>query len=93
MPGICVLSFPYLDDDTAYDSEQQTRVIDMVLAVIIRRWFIKDRFSIREIAHRLDISRNTARRYTPRLFILQRTGDWRAGKVITAVEKLKHMMP
>ncbi|WP_420840756.1 helix-turn-helix domain-containing protein [Herbaspirillum robiniae] len=35
----------------------------MVLLGIIRRWYIRDRVSIREIARRLDISRNTVRRY------------------------------
>jgi len=38
-------------------------VIDVVLLGIIRRWYIRDRVSIREIARRLDISRNTVRRY------------------------------
>ncbi|WP_375163933.1 helix-turn-helix domain-containing protein [Herbaspirillum huttiense] len=35
----------------------------MALLGIIRRWYIRDRVSIREIARRLDISRNTVRRY------------------------------
>ncbi|WP_406851130.1 winged helix-turn-helix transcriptional regulator [Herbaspirillum huttiense] len=35
----------------------------MALLGIIRRWYIRDRISIREIARRLDISRNTVRRY------------------------------
>jgi transcriptional regulator with XRE-family HTH domain len=38
-------------------------VIDVALLGIIRRWYIRDRVSIREIARRLDISRNTVRRY------------------------------
>lgn len=38
-------------------------MIDVVLLGIIRRWYIRDRVSIREIARRLDISRNTVRRY------------------------------
>jgi len=38
-------------------------VIDVALLGIIRRWYIRDRISIREIARRLDISRNTVRRY------------------------------
>jgi transposase len=35
----------------------------VALLGIIRRWYIRDRVSIREIARRLDISRNTVRRY------------------------------
>ncbi|WP_371925464.1 winged helix-turn-helix transcriptional regulator [Herbaspirillum sp. WGmk3] len=35
----------------------------MALRGIIRRWYIRDHISIREIARRLDISRNTVRRY------------------------------
>ncbi|WP_181459049.1 HTH domain-containing protein [Herbaspirillum rubrisubalbicans] len=35
----------------------------MALFGIIRRWYIRDDISIREIARRLDISRNTVRRY------------------------------
>ncbi|WP_433694726.1 HTH domain-containing protein [Herbaspirillum seropedicae] len=35
----------------------------MALLGTIRRWYIRDRVSIREIARRLDISRNTVRRY------------------------------
>ncbi|WP_411910027.1 helix-turn-helix domain-containing protein [Herbaspirillum frisingense] len=35
----------------------------MALLGIIRRRYIRDRISIREIARRLDISRNTVRRY------------------------------
>ncbi|WP_433694140.1 HTH domain-containing protein [Herbaspirillum seropedicae] len=35
----------------------------MALLGIIRRWYIRDHISIREIARRLDISRNTVRRY------------------------------
>ncbi|WP_413460843.1 helix-turn-helix domain-containing protein [Herbaspirillum huttiense] len=35
----------------------------MALLGIIRRWYIRDRVSIREIARRLDISRNTVRSY------------------------------
>jgi len=38
-------------------------VIDVALLGIIRRWYIRDRISIREISRRLDISRNTVRRY------------------------------
>jgi len=38
-------------------------VIDVALLGFIRRWYIRDRISIREIARRLDISRNTVRRY------------------------------
>jgi len=38
-------------------------VINVALLGIIRRWYIRDRVSIREIARRLDISRNTVRRY------------------------------
>ncbi|NUU03521.1 winged helix-turn-helix transcriptional regulator [Herbaspirillum robiniae] len=35
----------------------------MALLGIIRRWYIRDRISIRGISRRLDISRNTVRRY------------------------------
>ncbi len=38
-------------------------MIDVALLGIIRRWYIRDHISIREIARRLDISRNTVRRY------------------------------
>jgi len=38
-------------------------VIDVALLGIIRRWHIRDQIPIREIARRLDISRNTVRRY------------------------------
>ncbi len=38
-------------------------MINVALLGIIRRWYIRDRVSIREIARRLDISRNTVRRY------------------------------
>ncbi|MCA1327157.1 winged helix-turn-helix transcriptional regulator [Herbaspirillum seropedicae] len=34
----------------------------MVLLGIIRRWYIRDCISIREISRRLGISRNTVRR-------------------------------
>ena len=35
----------------------------MALLGIIRRWHLRDQIPIREIARRLDISRNTVRRY------------------------------
>ncbi len=38
-------------------------MIDVALLGIIRRWYIRDRISIREIARRLDISSNTVRRH------------------------------
>lgn len=38
-------------------------MINVALLGIIRRWYIRDRISIREIARRLDISRNTVRRH------------------------------
>jgi transposase len=38
-------------------------VIDMELLSVIRRWHFRDRFSIREIARRKNLSRNTVRRY------------------------------
>jgi transposase len=38
-------------------------VIDVALLGIIRRWHIRDQVSIREVARRLGISRNTVRRY------------------------------
>ena len=38
-------------------------MIDVALLGIIRRWYIGDHISIREIARRLDIPRNTVRRY------------------------------
>ncbi|WP_413456562.1 winged helix-turn-helix transcriptional regulator [Herbaspirillum huttiense] len=54
---------PCLDHNPAHDSERENGVIDVALLGIIRRWYIRDRISIREIARRLDISRNTVRRY------------------------------
>lgn len=38
-------------------------MIDVALLSIIRRWHIRDQVSIREVARRLGISRNTVRRY------------------------------
>lgn len=38
-------------------------MIDVALLSIIRRWHIRDQVSLREIARRLGISRNTVRRY------------------------------
>jgi AcrR family transcriptional regulator len=38
-------------------------VIDVALLGIIRRWHLRDQVSLREIAGRLGISRNTVRRY------------------------------
>jgi len=38
-------------------------VIDVALLGIIRRWHLRDQVSLREIARRLGISRNTVRRY------------------------------
>jgi DNA-binding transcriptional regulator LsrR (DeoR family) len=38
-------------------------VINVALLGIIRCWYIRDHISIWEIARRLDISRNTVRRY------------------------------
>ena len=38
-------------------------MINVVLLGIIRRWHLRDQIPIREIARRLDISRNTVRRY------------------------------
>jgi transcriptional regulator with XRE-family HTH domain len=38
-------------------------VINVALLGIIRRWHLRDQIPIREIARRLDISRNTVRRY------------------------------
>ena len=38
-------------------------MIDVALLGIIRRWYLRDHISIREIARRPDISRNTVRRY------------------------------
>jgi len=38
-------------------------VINVALLGIIRRWYIRDRVSIRKITRRLDISLNTVRRY------------------------------
>jgi hypothetical protein len=52
-----------LDHNSAHDSEQENGVIDVALLGIIRRWYIRDRISIREIARRLDIFRNIVRRY------------------------------
>ena len=38
-------------------------MIDVALLGIIRRWHLRDQVSLREIARRLGISRNTVRRY------------------------------
>ena len=38
-------------------------MIDVALLSIIRRWHLRDHVSLREIAKRLGISRNTVRRY------------------------------
>jgi transcriptional regulator with XRE-family HTH domain len=38
-------------------------VIDVALLGIIRRWHLRDKVPLREIAKRLGISRNTVRRY------------------------------
>ena len=38
-------------------------VIDVALLSIIRRWALRDRLSIREIARRTGLSRNTIRKY------------------------------
>ena len=38
-------------------------MIDVTLLGIIRRWHLRDQVSLREIAKRLGISRNTVRRY------------------------------
>ena len=38
-------------------------MIDVALLGIIRRWHLRDQISLREIAKRLGISRNTVRRY------------------------------
>ena len=38
-------------------------MINVALLGIIRRWHLRDQIPIREIARRLDISRNTVRRY------------------------------
>jgi transposase len=38
-------------------------VIDMALLSVIRRWHLRDGLSIREIARRTGLSRNTIRKY------------------------------
>jgi len=38
-------------------------VIDMAMLSIIRRWHLREQVSLRKIAERLGISRNTVRRY------------------------------
>jgi len=38
-------------------------VIDVAILSIIRRWHLRDQVSLRDIAKRLGISRNTVRRY------------------------------
>jgi transposase len=38
-------------------------VIDVAILSIIRRWHFRDHVSLREIAKRLGVSRNTVRRY------------------------------
>ena len=43
--------------------ERENGVIDMAILSIIRRWHYRDHVSLREIAKRLGVSRNTVRRY------------------------------
>jgi transposase len=38
-------------------------VIDMAFLSVIRRWALRDKLSIREIARRTGLSRNTIRKY------------------------------
>jgi transposase len=52
-----------LNHNPAYEKKQEIGVIDVALLSIIRRWHIRDQVSIREVARRLGISRNTVRRY------------------------------
>ena len=54
---------PRLEHNSAYDHKQEIGVIDVALLGIIRRWHLRDQVSLREIARRLGISRNTVRRY------------------------------
>jgi hypothetical protein len=54
---------PRIDHNPTRYSEWEIGVIDVALLDIIRRWHLRDQVSLREIARRLGISRNTVRCY------------------------------
>src|SRR5450830_1930081 len=62
-PEGVLMGDPRLEHNSAYDHKQEIGVIDVALLGIIRRWHLRDQISLREIAKRLGISRNTVRRY------------------------------
>ena len=68
-------------------------MIDMELLSVIRRWHFRDRFSIREIARRTNLSRNTVRRYLrsdseePKFSVPDRPS-----KLDPYADKLSHML-
>jgi transposase len=68
-------------------------VIDMELLSVIRRWRLRDHFSIREISRRTGLSRNTVRKYLrsdivePKLNVADRTS-----KLDPYADKLSRML-
>jgi len=68
-------------------------VIDMALLSVIRRWHLRDRMPIREIARRTGLSRNTIRKYLrsgavePQFRVPER-----ASKLDPFAEKLSHWL-
>ncbi|UQV46654.1 helix-turn-helix domain-containing protein [Janthinobacterium lividum] len=57
---------------------QEIGVINVALLGIIRRWHLRDQIPIREIARRLDISRNTVRRYLRSEITEPSYAEWRS---------------
>jgi len=43
--------------------QEKKGVIDVALLSVMRRWYHRDKISIREIARRTGLSRNTVRKY------------------------------
>ena len=68
-------------------------MIDMELLSVIRRWRLRDHFSIREISRRTGLSRNTVRKYLrsdivePKFNLADRTS-----KLDPYADKLSHML-
>ena len=68
-------------------------MIDMELLSVIRRWRLRDHFSIREISRRTGLSRNTVRKYLrsdivePKFNLAHRTS-----KLDPYADKLSHML-
>ena len=68
-------------------------MIDMELLSVIRRWRLRDHFSIREISRRTGLSRNTVRKYLrsdivePKFNLADRTS-----KLDPYADKLSHLL-